>query len=730
MSEPSVFRPIERGNYRVSPFVTHKRWYVSNTNYSASGYSLQFAKHSAELNPITSNVKLLADFQNYGKAGFVVDDIGQSQISRPTNDDGTFQGIIWQSLNHKYYKFPYDPARSLDVPDRNSVEKFLFLSASSLTIPYMKVGERVKAGTLQVTCSSTSFTLYDDGKGNLRDRLINSQSFATASNLVGYWGFNDQYRAFRHHYKDYMHVKTGSMEFASNTFEPDIGSEIRNIRFNSGIPVTGEADPAGTVAATAEFEFKTTTSTSSGKTITIISADGTSKTYQTTAASDATGTVLGNGNTAVQLYQGTPNQKAIQFAAAINHANGHAGKITATVDGGTVTLTQDVLGISGNTSITYGDVSGTGTFESNYLATTPPNAFTGGVGGGPDASGSGLQADFDGQSFIKTDAYKPLNFDKEDDYAISFWYRGGVSQSVYSGSTSINNRKNNNLVNSLISKRGVSDFIRYNRKKNIREVREENDFKRKYPFDLSVFNHAAGVADVGKIRFKVSDGIQTFTSQSATQCTGSYFHILAQKSGSFFELYINGVREFRASSSLVRGEVKNKSKLMFGSLDTTCHRALSGSLDEIRIYEKGLPQTAISSLANNHYISGSAYQTSVAGNIFYKYGQIVISSNMPRYHNAFSGTWNIDYKGTHTIFENEVLVEVPKGHCNVSMNPTALVRKNTDRLKPAFTGSLRPYITSIGLYNDDAQLVAVAKLAQPIQKRDDVDMNFIVRWDY
>ena len=34
------------------------------------------------------------------------------------------------------------------------------------------------------------------------------------------------------------------------------------------------------------------------------------------------------------------------------------------------------------------------------------------------------------------------------------------------------------------------------------------------------------------------------------------------------------------------------------------------------------------------------------------------------------------------------------------------------------------------IYNDDAQMLAVAKLAQPIQKRDDVDMNFVVRWDY
>jgi len=46
------------------------------------------------------------------------------------------------------------------------------------------------------------------------------------------------------------------------------------------------------------------------------------------------------------------------------------------------------------------------------------------------------------------------------------------------------------------------------------------------------------------------------------------------------------------------------------------------------------------------------------------------------------------------------------------------------------SGTALPYITTIGLYNDDAQLLAIGKPSQAIQKRDDVDMNFIVRWDY
>ena len=40
-----------------------------------------------------------------------------------------------------------------------------------------------------------------------------------------------------------------------------------------------------------------------------------------------------------------------------------------------------------------------------------------------------------------------------------------------------------------------------------------------------------------------------------------------------------------------------------------------------------------------------------------------------------------------------------------------------------------PYITTIGLYNESGQLLAMGKLAQPIKKRNDVDMNFLIRLD-
>jgi len=52
-------------------------------------------------------------------------------------------------------------------------------------------------------------------------------------------------------------------------------------------------------------------------------------------------------------------------------------------------------------------------------------------------------------------------------------------------------------------------------------------------------------------------------------------------------------------------------------------------------------------------------------------------------------------------------------------------------LKNFVTGSdFRPYITSVGLYNDGGELVAIGKLGSPLKKRRDVDVTVDVRLDF
>jgi hypothetical protein len=174
------------------------------------------------------------------------------------------------------------------------------------------------------------------------------------------------------------------------------------------------------------------------------------------------------------------------------------------------------------------------------------------------------------------------------------------------------------------------------------------------------------------------------------------------------------------------------------------------------------------------------------GNIFYNQGIIVITNNSD---NVISSSWELNYKSTETIYEHEYLLIVNEDEFNVSQNPSAVVTLNQetssfvttdlklvktitnpgvkyirkksilstgDILDFRFTGSysgsnsasyagfehydlsgsvdstgsfLTPFITTIGLYDDNCELVAVAKLPQPIKSEPDIPVNFIIRFD-
>ena len=59
------------------------------------------------------------------------------------------------------------------------------------------------------------------------------------------------------------------------------------------------------------------------------------------------------------------------------------------------------------------------------------------------------------------------------------------------------------------------------------------------------------------------------------------------------------------------------------------------------------------------------------------------------------------------------------------------IKSNTsNELADFATGSLfKPYVTTIGLYNEDNELLVVGKLGQPIRMSNETDTTFIMRWD-
>jgi hypothetical protein len=153
--------------------------------------------------------------------------------------------------------------------------------------------------------------------------------------------------------------------------------------------------------------------------------------------------------------------------------------------------------------------------------------------------------------------------------------------------------------------------------------------------------------------------------------------------------------------------------------------------------------------------SNLVYNNEIKGNIFYDRGLIVMTKNVES--GSTLNSFIIEYRSTKTIYENEIFLSVLESEFNVSQNPSAVdwnpdmsfgkikLHSISSSLDPTIvsgfgdydfsssvdpTGSyLAPYITTIGLYDNELNMVAVAKLPQPIKSLPDYPINFIVRLD-
>jgi len=579
MPQPSVFRALRPSDKQFTPFQTYKNYAIAQTTNDSgepsgvpAGYELLHAIHAKRTPSISAS----------------------SAANDPTNTNGINQHIAWNAIDHRYYRHPYDPAKAAELTDRRKTDKFLFYSASLLSVPYFEMGERIKANSVSI--ETPNFTLQDDGNGNLRDALINSASFANRKKLIAYWSFNNEFRKFQNQ----TGTLNGSMPFDSRTFTPEFGSTINNVVLENGVATSA-------------------------------------------------------------------------------------------------------------------------------------------------ISASGLSGKFVNNNNIATQHIKDFNFYPTKDWSISFWIK------------SDHNGYPTDQWRPIISKRYEKELTRYNQVTGLLEsyvtssiandyselLLSESDrtVSKRFPMHIeSLATRNTGDTRRGDMQFSIGgdNGVATAmidASKLSYPVTGSWNHVALVHRNNVLQPYFNGATgSFTISANTSNiGYTETNTQLIFGNADTTTrtYGYFSGSLAEIRFYDYACTDSEIQSLANAHYISGSLYQTNVAGNVFYRNGHMVVSSPLPKYHDTLQGAFTANYKGTHTVYENTVLCNIPKDTMNVSVNPSA-VKQGYDslRIDGMTTGSLLPYVTEIGLYNDNCELLAVGKLAQAIQKRNDVDLNFIVRWDY
>ena len=104
------------------------------------------------------------------------------------------------------------------------------------------------------------------------------------------------------------------------------------------------------------------------------------------------------------------------------------------------------------------------------------------------------------------------------------------------------------------------------------------------------------------------------------------------------------------------------------------------------------------------------------GDIIYQHGIAIITSS---------------FESTMTIYESQYKCTLLENEFNYSLNPSVISGSSNSGTPLDFvTGSyFEPYITTIGLYNNAKQLLAIGKLAQPLQSSDVTDTTILVNLD-
>lgn len=145
----------------------------------------------------------------------------------------------------------------------------------------------------------------------------------------------------------------------------------------------------------------------------------------------------------------------------------------------------------------------------------------------------------------------------------------------------------------------------------------------------------------------------------------------------------------------------------------------------------------------NLILSGSL-PTQYVGDIIYPHGIICITDTLIK----TSQVRNMTFKSSQPIFTHNYHCKLRESEFNYTFNPSALSSSlkttyNSEGniystssnvadgvLNSNVTGSaFQPYITTVGLYNDANQLIAVGKLNRPVPKSANTEMTIIVKID-
>jgi hypothetical protein len=117
------------------------------------------------------------------------------------------------------------------------------------------------------------------------------------------------------------------------------------------------------------------------------------------------------------------------------------------------------------------------------------------------------------------------------------------------------------------------------------------------------------------------------------------------------------------------------------------------------------------------------------GNIFYDEGIVLVKS--PHLYFFGKNQYEIEFKGVKNIYTSKYEILAGPGLLNSSSNPTYI--QNSDNLKASGSPTDKDtfvYISGLNFHDENMNVVAKARLAQPIIKREGDKFLFKVAFDW
>ena len=222
-----------------------------------------------------------------------------------------------------------------------------------------------------------------------------------------------------------------------------------------------------------------------------------------------------------------------------------------------------------------------------------------------------------------------------------------------------------------------------------------------------------------------------FNVSSSILQTGSYEHYLETSLFSGSRILNTSSSIFSFPKSIVGSYINPTSfeiSAVFGTTENDRRKLIDSGEGYLTFSGSSAPDLPSS-------ITGS---TSV-GDINYRHGTVIITNEDLVTWLSVSSSYTASWNSTYPVFTTNNHCKVRSSDFLFTQNPSACQSEPTLSGSLSYSGGLpkdnvtgsefAPYVSTVGLYNDAHELIAVAKLGQPIPKSKTNDMTFVVKFD-